>query len=277
MKDLFKRSVTAVIFAAVMIGVILFSPALFPFLFLIIGVIGLHEFYALSKLSGSHPSEIPGMITAILFFVKSNSTVWPIADNVPVLLWIPLLLIILLIPMFRSVTNPFADIGATLTGIVYVFTPVIITCQMAYGFETAMPNSYHGEIIMGILFLVWASDTGAYFVGSKLGKHRLFEKVSPKKSWEGFFGGIFLAACTGYILAHYFNKLSVNQWIICGILAAIMGTAGDLVESMFKRKAGVKDSGKILPGHGGILDRFDAFFFVIPSIYFYLFTEGFFR
>jgi len=276
-KDLFKRSVTAVIFAVVMIGVILFAPVAFPFLFLLIGLIGLHEFYSLSKLTEARPSEIVGMLAATVLFVKFNNEIWPVADIIPSVIWIPFFLILLLIPMFSASANAFLDAGASFTGIIYVFTPVIITCRIAYGFDSAFPLSYHGEIIMGVLFLVWASDTGAYFVGSKFGKHRLFEKISPKKSWEGFFGGIALAAITGYFLAHYFTELSTSQWIVCGILAAITGTAGDLVESMFKRKAGVKDSGKILPGHGGILDRFDAYFFVIPSVYFYLYTEGFFH
>ncbi len=115
-----------------------------------------------------------------------------------------------------------------------------------------------------------ANDTGAYLVGRKFGKHKLFERISPKKTWEGSFGGAILGLGVGYLNAQLFPDLSLFNWMIVALLVVVFGSLGDLVESMFKRSLGIKDSGKLLPGHGGILDRFDGIFIAAPVVYTYL-------
>jgi phosphatidate cytidylyltransferase len=117
---------------------------------------------------------------------------------------------------------------------------------------------------------LWASDTGAYFAGTFFGKRKLFERISPKKSWEGFFGGAALALAFAYGLSLYFHTLTVQQWMIIGVIIVVGGTFGDLVESLLKRSIEIKDSGSILPGHGGFLDRFDGLFICAPFIVAYL-------
>ena len=118
--------------------------------------------------------------------------------------------------------------------------------------------------------MTWANDVGAYFVGSKFGKTKLFPRISPKKTWEGSFGGVMMTFLTGWLLSLYIIELNLKDWLILALIVSIFGSIGDLVESMLKRSVGVKDSGTILPGHGGFLDRFDAFIFLLPFAACYL-------
>jgi phosphatidate cytidylyltransferase len=129
---------------------------------------------------------------------------------------------------------------------------------------------YHFEIIFGCLFILWASDTGAYFAGTFFGKRKLFERISPKKSWEGFFGGALLALVFAYGLSRYLDYLSVTQWFVIAVIIIVGGTFGDLIESLLKRSIEIKDSGTVLPGHGGFLDRFDGLLISTPFIVAYL-------
>jgi len=131
-------------------------------------------------------------------------------------------------------------------------------------------GNFSYEIPLWVLFLIWANDTGAYLFGITMGKHRLFERISPKKSWEGFAGGVIVSLTFAYLMSNLFDQISVEHWLVVALLVVVFGTFGDLVESMLKRSKGVKDSGTILPGHGGVLDRFDALFLAIPMIYAYL-------
>ena len=131
-------------------------------------------------------------------------------------------------------------------------------------------GSYYYQIVLGFFFLLWANDTGAYLVGRKLGRTKLFERISPKKTWEGSLGGAVLGIGVGYLNAQIFTDLSLFNWIIVALLVVVFGSLGDLVESLFKRSLNIKDSGKLLPGHGGLLDRFDGIFIAAPIVYTYL-------
>ena len=127
-------------------------------------------------------------------------------------------------------------------------------------------NTFSWQKPLGCLFLLWASDTGAYFAGTKFGKTKLFERVSPKKSWEGSIGGFIASMIVAYVLSRYFLDLKVWQWFGCGAIIVVAGTYGDLVESLFKRSIHIKDSASTIPGHGGFLDRFDGLLLSIPFI-----------
>jgi phosphatidate cytidylyltransferase len=137
-----------------------------------------------------------------------------------------------------------------------------------YWYNNYAPYNFH--YVLGIILLIWASDVGAYLVGSLIGKHKLFERISPGKTWEGTIGAFILNIGCAFIIANWFPELALKHWIVISILVSVFGSIGDLVESMFKRQAGIKDSGKIMPGHGGILDRFDSLLFVSPFVYAYL-------
>ncbi len=130
---------------------------------------------------------------------------------------------------------------------------------------------FNGKILLGIFILIWASDSGAYVFGVTMGKNKLFERISPKKTWEGFIGGVVISQVAAFLLSRYFGDLGYLHWGIIAGIVAVFGTLGDLVESMIKRSVKIKDSGKILPGHGGILDRFDSLLFTIPVIFTYLY------
>ncbi len=161
--------------------------------------------------------------------------------------------------------KPFTNIAYTFLGIFYVAVPFTLLNMAAYE-----SGSYNFEVIFGCLFILWASDTGAYFAGTFFGRRKLFERISPKKSWEGFFGGALLALAFTYGIIQYFTSLTPVQWTVISILIIIGGTFGDLVESLLKRSIEIKDSGDSLPGHGGFLDRFDGLFISAPFIVAYL-------
>ena len=128
----------------------------------------------------------------------------------------------------------------------------------------------HDGIILGIFILVWTNDTFAYLVGKGIGKRKLMEKISPKKTIEGFLGGVFFTVITAIIISYTIDFLSITHWIVLSLIASILGTIGDLIESKFKRQANIKDSGTIMPGHGGLLDRLDSLLFVAPFVYLYI-------
>lgn len=174
--------------------------------------------------------------------------------------------------------KPFTNIAFTFLGIFYIAVPLALLNHVV--FDTAHPewkpdNIYFFQIILGILLILWATDTGAYFAGTFLGKHKLFERISPKKTWEGFLGGAVLAAVIAcvfnLILRNYgMSYLSLVDWVVITVIIVIGGTFGDLVESLLKRSIEIKDSGSSLPGHGGFLDRFDGLFISAPFVVAYL-------
>jgi phosphatidate cytidylyltransferase len=165
----------------------------------------------------------------------------------------------------KNERKPFTNIAFTFLGIIYVAVPFALFNIAA--FEDGV---YNYEIIWGCLFILWACDTGAYFAGTFFGKRKLFERISPKKSWEGFFGGAALALLFAFGIAQFFHSYSVTEWMIIGVIIVVGGTYGDLVESLLKRSIEIKDSGTILPGHGGFLDRFDGLLIAIPFIVVYV-------
>jgi phosphatidate cytidylyltransferase len=157
--------------------------------------------------------------------------------------------------------KPFTNIAFTFLGIFYVAIPISLLHIAAYE-----NRAYNFEIVLGCLFILWASDTGAYIAGTLFGKRKLFERISPKKSWEGFLGGAVLAAGFAFLFATYFVILAPWQWYVIAAIIIIGGTYGDLIESLLKRSIEIKDSGESLPGHGGFLDRFDGLLISAPFI-----------
>jgi phosphatidate cytidylyltransferase len=161
--------------------------------------------------------------------------------------------------------KPFTNIAFTFLGIFYIAIPFALLNIVAFD-----NGVYNYEIIVGCLLILWASDTGAYFAGTFLGKRKLFERISPKKTWEGFFGGALLALLFAYGLSNFFHSFTMLQWFIVGVIIVIGGTFGDLIESLLKRSIEIKDSSNALPGHGGFLDRFDGLLISVPFIAAYL-------
>ncbi len=186
--------------------------------------------------------------------------------------WALLLMLLVLAPflivLFIPTKNPFHVVANYLLITVYISLPLFSLNVLAFA-----EGEYNPLLLLSFFVLIWINDTGAYLIGVNFGKRRLFERISPKKSWEGFFGGLVLTIIAAYLLFLWVGQGSVALWLITGFLVSIFATLGDLVESMLKRSVNTKDSGKLLPGHGGVLDRFDGALFAAPimSLLFYLF------
>ena len=169
--------------------------------------------------------------------------------------------------LFQNRKNTLVLAGGTLFSIIYIFIPLSLVIPIGC-FENKI---YNYKILFGLLILIWSSDSWAFVFGKLFGRHKLFEKISPNKTWEGFIGSIILTTITGYVISNNGFGLSQTEWMILGTITAISATLGDLFQSMLKRESNIKDSGNILPGHGGILDRFDSMLICFPVFYLYLY------
>lgn len=268
--NLAQRVLTGVAGAAIIIAAVAINEWTYFTIFLGICVISLLEFYRLAGLDGMVPLKTYGTFCGISIFTLSfliESERLP--SNFYFLLF-PVVSIIYMIKLYKKFERkPFTNIAYTFLGIFYVSVPFSLLAAIAF-----LDGTYRYEIILGCLLILWASDTGAYFAGTFFGRNKLFERISPKKSWEGFFGGALLALTFAFILASYFPVLTPFQWIVVSLIIIIGGTFGDLIESLLKRSIEIKDSGASLPGHGGFLDRFDGLLLSVPFILGYLKVWG---
>jgi phosphatidate cytidylyltransferase len=178
------------------------------------------------------------------------------------LLIIPFIILIFILALYSDKPDMMRNTAISLMGIVYVSIPMSVINFLAFPYSNAHEYTY--RIILGILTLVWINDTGAYLVGMTIGRHRLFERISPKKSWEGAVGGAILTLICALWLHLIMGALDRTDWLFFALIVSVFGVFGDLTESLFKRSVGQKDSGKIIPGHGGLLDRIDSILFVMP-------------
>ncbi len=174
----------------------------------------------------------------------------------------PLTGMIFLVELYRQRKYPFMNIGYTILGIVYASLPFTLFQHIAH----VSTDTYSPQIVLGVLLMLWASDSGAYFAGRTLGKTKLFERISPKKTWEGSIGGLVLSLAFAYGISLFWHDLALWQWLSLSVIIVVLGGYGDLVESLLKRSLEIKDSGNFLPGHGGFLDRFDGLLLALPFI-----------
>lgn len=264
--NLTLRLITGILGSAGIITAICLGEWTYFSVFFIICLFTLLEFYKLVGLDGMLPQKTYGTICGLVifclsFFIERGSV--PI--NYYIIIF-PLISCVYIIKLYKKFERkPFTNIAFTFLGIFYVAIPFALLNVVVF-----KGDHYNYEIIFGLLFILWASDTGAYFAGTRFGKRKLFERISPKKSWEGFAGGAMLALIFVYGLSLFFPSLSLKQWFIVGFIIIVGGTFGDLVESLLKRSFEIKDSGDALPGHGGFLDRFDGLLISAPFIVAYL-------
>lgn len=284
-KTFTTRTLTATIFVAVLLSCICYNYISFIGLFLVVSIWGLYEFYQLSEKLGAKPYKLVGYIAGISMFsysIINNSNLTHCFSDDKI---IPFILIfifcVFIVGLFDSDQHTAINITHTITGLVYTVLPFMLLVNISCIDACYTDNNYTGNFyediapynfhyVLGIILLIWVSDVGAYLVGSFIGKNKLYERISPGKTWEGSIGATIITIGCSFVIAMWFPELALKHWIAISILVCVFGTIGDLVESMFKRQAGVKDSGSIMPGHGGILDRFDSLLFVSPFIYAYL-------
>jgi phosphatidate cytidylyltransferase len=270
--NLTQRIITGVVGSAVIITCVCFSPWTYFAIFFLICFLSLLEFYTLAGFDGLVPQKALGILCGLIVFSLSFFIEMDIISYRYYFLIFPLISIVYIIKLYKKFERkPFTNIAFTFLGIFYVAIP--FTLLNIAAFEMGI---YHYEIIFGSLFILWATDTGAYFAGTFFGKRKLFERISPKKTWEGFIGGALLAMVFAIGLPFFFESidqssfLTLTDWIIVGVIIIIGGTFGDLIESLLKRSIEIKDSGTALPGHGGFLDRFDGLLISAPFIVAYL-------
>ncbi|MFD1769259.1 phosphatidate cytidylyltransferase [Sphingobacterium suaedae] len=259
------RAITGFFFIAVLIAVVLFGPYTFVASFVLIGTACVHEFYKMVRKTDIRPLVSLGVVSSFMILVLVAATCVEIDAKLTGWYALVPVFVIYIAALFRQTSNPVQDIAYTLFGLVYAAVPFLFF--MGLGFINKTYNPY---LPLGFLILLWTNDTGAYLAGRSFGKRKLFERISPNKTWEGFVGGVLLAVVVALNLERYFGSLSQMEWISVAIIIGVFGTLGDLVESMLKRNVGVKDSGSILPGHGGLLDRFDGLLMAAPLVYFFL-------
>jgi phosphatidate cytidylyltransferase len=262
------RAVTGFFFVIVMLGSIMLGRYAFSIFYLLLSILCLREFYRLLKKSGIEPNMLTGLING--FFIYIIFALIVINSSLAVYKLLALLTIsisvIFIQELFKKSASPFINISYTLAGLVFICLPFTFFHALAF-----LKGDFNFHYPLAFLLLLWANDTGAYLVGMKLGRTKLFERHSPKKTWEGFIGGMLISGIIAFIISYYFKELSWIQWVLEAILISGFGTLGDLIESMFKRSINIKDSGEILPGHGGLLDRFDGLLLAAPIVYTYLY------
>jgi phosphatidate cytidylyltransferase len=268
MSSFTQRAITAVGFLVVMITGIYISPYSLFALFGLISFLGVWEYQTLVALYpfNQHTALLRDKwilsVMGLLVYALIGLVSMHLLPLWALLFILPLVFLLFIKELFDAKSpNPFVRVSLNITGLLYLVVPLALINTIANENNTFEPNR-----IMGMLLLIWANDTGAYVLGSKIGKTPFFKRISPKKTWEGTISGMITTLILAAILGFVFNELSVVQWYGVAVCVIIFSTLGDLVESMLKRNLGIKDSGTILPGHGGILDRFDALLLVVPYI-----------
>jgi phosphatidate cytidylyltransferase len=261
--NLAQRSITSLVGALLILAALIYSDWTYFLIFATILGISQMEFYKLSGLDGMLPLKTFGTILGLLIFALTFMVEKERLPHEYLFLIFPLVSLTFFIKLYKKTDKkPFTGIAYTYLGIFYVALPFSLLNLAVFSVDTV----YHYEILVGCLLILWASDTGAYFAGTRFGKTKLFERVSPKKSWEGFLGGAFSALVVAFIISQYFIVIEDWKWLVIAGIIIIAGTYGDLVESLFKRSIEIKDSGSILPGHGGFMDRFDGLLLSAPFI-----------
>ena len=230
--------------------------------------------------TGVRPQMVPGILTGMAAYVISTLIASGMISINSFLFLIPMLLIMMGIELYRKQDKPFDSLAHTFFSVLYTAIPFSMFPFAAFshtGLNSLLPHNnliFSPGIIIGFFILIWANDTGAYLTGMSFGKHKLMERISPKKTWEGFFGGIIIAVLAALFLSDWLGVVGKIHWVFISLIVSITGTYGDLVESMLKRSTGVKDSGTIMPGHGGFLDRFDSTIISFPLVYLFISLFG---
>ncbi len=267
MKEIHKRTLSGILFVAILTGAIYLGPLTFGILFLVLSFFVLREFYSLGTIAGYSPQVYPGLVVGTVLFLFSFLVVNDLITAKSFLVLLPVLFAIPIYELFRKKSKVLGNIALTVFGLFYVAIPFSLFNFLVYP-SFPEKGAYDPSLLIILFIIIWTCDSGAYLFGVKFGRHRLFERVSPKKSWEGFFGGMIVAIISSAILSVVFTQYSFYFLALMATLTVITGTLGDLVESMFKRQIGIKDSGRFMPGHGGLLDRFDSIIMAVPFIYF---------
>ncbi|MDL2242033.1 phosphatidate cytidylyltransferase [Bacteroidales bacterium OttesenSCG-928-L03] len=269
-KNLIQRALTGLVYISLIIGGIVWNQYSFLALFLIVVSLCLVEFYGLLNTQKRTQvnvfyNTLGGLIMLIATYLYASGT-FPHWIFFAYLIYV---VIVLISSLYEKKQDPILNIAYIFLGQVYIALPIALLNFLVFNANTEGIREYTALFILALFVFIWINDTGAYLVGVTIGKHRLFERISPKKSWEGFFGGLVFAALASLAFAHYVPEIAWYHWVGMSVFVVAFSTWGDLVESLMKRDLSVKDSGQALPGHGGFLDRFDSLLMAVYAMLFY--------
>lgn len=267
MNNFLMRTLSGFVFVLIIIGSILFHSYAFMLVFTLVTAFAINEFHNLTNTKGQiEVNRLASIVGASLLFVTSYLHAANIIRYPVYSVYGLFIIVVMVLELYRRKANPIHNWAYFLFGQIMVALPFALLNFIAFIDQSA----YKPLILIAVFATIWVNDTGAYIFGITFGRHRLFERISPKKSWEGFAGGALAALASGYIFSLIIPEISLIQWLIFSEIVVISGTFGDLLESQMKRTVQIKDSGNIIPGHGGLLDRFDSMLLAAPVIFIYL-------
>ena len=269
-----QRLTTGVIFVAVLVGCILAGPITFSILFAIISALTIHEFGTVIGKAGQIHINKPLTMLAGVFMFLGFAYLGIMPGQTGILTpYLFLIMYLMISELYLKKENPLHNWAYTMMSQLYIALPFALLNVLAYHTsDTTGAPEFNPILPLSIFIFNWVNDSGAYCTGMMFGKHRLFERISPKKSWEGSIGGGVFSIIAAIVMSHFFPFMSMPAWIGLGLTVVVFGTWGDLTESLLKRTLGIKDSGNILPGHGGMLDRFDSTIMAVPAAVVYLYV-----
>lgn len=269
-----QRAVTGILFVGVLVGCILYDPWTFSALFVVISALTIREFgHLINQIEGVSINKNITMLAGVYLYIAVMAFCTNLSGSKIFLPYLLLIMYLMISELYLKKNNPVMNWAYSMLSQLYIALPFAMLNVLSFHtspMDTSV--SYNPILPLSVFIFIWLSDTGAYCVGSLIGKHRLFERISPKKSWEGSIGGSVAAIGSSFIFAHYFPIMNMAEWAGLALVVVIFGTWGDLTESLLKRQLHIKDSGAILPGHGGMLDRFDSALMAIPAAVVYLYA-----
>lgn len=289
MKNIYLRIITGTIFVAALVASIGFSPITFYLMFSVVLILTMKEFYSLTDGTKAEPQKEMGIflgwyLFTVIFLTQglkcgfggSESCVKLVellkgAEHKLFAGIIAIWIAIFIYEIYRKKATPFKNIAYTLLGVAYISLPYALTNLLVFPPHTVIESvSYYPNLLIAVFIIIWVNDSGAFLVGVSIGRRRLFERISPKKSWEGAIGGVTFSVIAGCFLHKYFIDIKLVHMLAIALVTSVSAIYGDLVESVFKRTLGIKDSGNFFPGHGGLLDRFDSVLIAVPVVLLYI-------
>ena len=269
-----QRAITGILFVGVLVGCILYDPWTFSALFVVISALTIREFgHLINQVEGVSINKNITMLAGVYLYMAVMAFCTNLSGSKIYLPYLLLIMYLMISELYLKKENPVMNWAYSMLSQLYIALPFAMLNVLSFHtspMDTSV--SYNPILPLSVFVFIWLSDTGAYCVGSLIGRHRLFERISPKKSWEGSIGGGIVAIGSSFIFAHYFPIMNMAEWAGLALIVVIFGTWGDLTESLLKRQLHIKDSGAILPGHGGMLDRFDSALMAIPAAVVYLYA-----